>query len=185
MKKALLCIWSLLALFTSVSIVYGKGTTDKISITGMGLARPLEITNPSLLEGFSPWDGQFIDRDRGVRGRLAEKPIVSSTYDVFFYIKDNGNESRMIYAFHYAIDSSEAQGYIYLPTEGEDWHMMNSQTIARPSGWYYASHEWDKLVMQAFENESEAGSQVSLAWLLWIVLGFFLLMIVQKTAVRG
>ena len=167
MKKALLCVWSLLVLLTSVSIVYAKGSTEKISIMGTGLAFPLEITKTSILESFDPWDGQFFDRSRGTRGRLTESPIVTQTYNVFFYIRDNDNKSQMIYSFRYAPNSSGTQGYIYIPTEGEIWYVSNSFTIARPSGWYYASREWDKFMKQAFTNKSKTGLNTSRERLLW------------------
>lgn len=168
MKKALLCVWSLLVLLTSVSLVYAKGQTEKISIIGAGLTFPLEITKTSILERFSPWDGStFIDRPRGFWGRLTENPAVAQTYNVFFYIKKNDNESQLIYSFRYALNSSGTQGYIYIPTEGEFWYMMNSETIARPSGWYYANREWDKFIRQTLTNKSEAGLNASRAWLLW------------------
>ena len=167
MKKTILSIWALLALLTSVSVAYGKGSTDKISIIGAGLAHPLETTTPNTLEGFSPWGGEFFDRTRGNWGRLTETPTVTQTYNVFFYIRDNNNKPQLIYVFRYAFDPSGAQGYIYIPTEGEAWYVMNSATIARPSGWYYANREWDKFMRQVLANKSEARLNASLAQLLW------------------
>ena len=167
MKKALLCVWLLLTLLTSVSIVYAKGTPEKISIKGTGLVFPLEITKASILESFDPWDGQFFDRSRGIRGRLTESPMVTQTYDIFFFIRDNDNKSQIIYSFRYALNSSGTQGYIYIPTEGEDGYITNSETIARPSGWYFANREWDKLMRQAFTNKSEAELNSSLTPLRW------------------
>jgi len=166
MKKALLCVWSLLVLLTAVSLVYAKGRPEKISIIGTGLTFPLEITKTSILERFDPWDGStFIDRPRGVWGRLAEIPTVVQTYNVFFYIMDDSNKPQLIYSFRYALDSSGTQGYIYIPTEGENWYTMNSGTIARPSGWYYANREWDKFMRRALSNKTSLNE--SMVWMLW------------------
>ena len=162
MKKAFLFTLLVLALLTSVSVAYAKGSTDKISILGTGLAHPLEITTLNILDRFDPWDGQFFDRTRGNWGRLAEEPAVAQTYNVFFYIKDNENESKMIYSFRYAFSSSDTQGYIYIPTEGENWYTINTFTIARPSGWYYANHKWDTLIRQALTNKNQISPNVSL-----------------------
>jgi len=73
----------------------------------------------------------------------------------------------MIYSFRYSLNSSSNQGYIYIPTEGENWYTINTFTIARPSGWYYANREWDKVMRQALASKIKTNLNVSLTRLLW------------------
>jgi len=167
MKKVIICATLLLALFTPVSVAYGKGSTDKIFILGAEFAKPLEITTSTILDRFDPWDGQFFDRTRGIRGRLTETPIVTQTYNIFFYIRDDSNKSQVVYVFRYALNHSHTQGYIYIPTEGENWYTMNSETIARPSGWYYANREWDEVMRQALASKIKTSLNASLTRVSW------------------
>lgn len=145
--KTLLLAWLWLILAPSAT---AKGSPDKITIMGHQLAGSIEITDPELLQGFDPWNGQFLDRNQST---IMEEPQIDQSYDVFFYLKDKDGQFRMFYAFQYYPDPSDGRGYIYLPQEGEESHLMNGQTILRASGWHYASAEWDTLMRQALRTE--------------------------------
>ena len=154
---------TLLMILTSlmlVSLVFAKGSPDKITIWGPPLAEPIQITNPETLNGFDPWNGQFLDRSLGT---IAEEPRVQDIYNVIFYVRNNNEEIRIFYAFRYSPNPSGGQGFIYLPGEGEPWHLMNGQTIVRTSGWHYASREWDTLIQQMLEKDkgSPSGTIIS------------------------
>ncbi len=143
----------LLTLFVPMSRVFAKGSPDKITITGPGLAAPIEITNPEILNQFNPWDGRFLDKDRKI---VTETPQVGARYKVLFYFKDTSGEFQLYYALYYSTALSGARGDIYLPQEEEKWYVMNNETIARKSGWLYASSEWD-----AFMQHLLKGQQIS------------------------
>lgn len=145
--KTLLLAWLWLIL---VPLAMAKGSPDKITITGAHLTRPIEITDPEILQGFDPWNGQFLDRHSGT---ITEEPQIDQPYDIFFYLKDEDGQVRMLYAFQYYPDPSDGRGYIYLPQEGEEWHLTNGQTILRASGWHYTSAEWDTLMQQVLKAE--------------------------------
>jgi hypothetical protein len=145
--KTLLLAWLGLIL---APLAVAKGSPDKIIIMGPQLTEPFEITDPEILKGFDPWNGQFLDRTQDTirEGQHNDQP-----YDVFFYLKDKDGQFRMFYAFQYTPAPSDGQGYIYLPQEGEEWHLMNGQTILRASGWHYASAEWDTLMRRVLTTE--------------------------------
>ena len=133
---SLLC---LLVLLCSASAAFAKGPAEKISISGPGLAAPIEITDPQLLQPFSPWSDAFFDQQRSV---LAESPNSGNVYQVLIFA-----DSRVFYAFNYIPGSP---GIIYLPGQGEEWYETNVSTILRSGGWeghwHYASREWDDLI---------------------------------------
>lgn len=147
----------LLILFISIPLAFAKGSPDKITITGPGLASPIEITNPEILNQFNPRDGQFLDKDRRI---VTETPEIGARYEVLFYFKETSGEFHLFYALYYSSAPSRARGAIYLPQENEKWYGMNNETIARKSGWLYASPEWDSF-MQHLLKDQQASSPTS------------------------
>lgn len=145
-----------LASLTPVPFALAKGSPDKITIWGPSQVEPIQITNPETLNAFDPWNGQFLDKSLDA---LAEEPRIQEIYMVVFDLGSNTQEKRAFYVFQYAPDPSGGQGFIYVPREGEPWHIRNGQTIVRKSGWQYASPEWDALVQQSLE-ENKASPNV-------------------------
>jgi len=143
---SLLC---LLVLLSSASTAFAKGPADRISISGPGLTAPIEITDPELLQPFSPWSDAFFDQQRGV---LAEPPKAGNVYHVLIFA-----DSRVFYAFNYIPGSP---GMIYLPGKGDKWYQTNVSTIIRSGGlegqWLYASREWDDLIGSLLEDQGES-----------------------------
>ena len=133
-----------------MSLAFAKGSPDKIIIWGPSLAKPIEITDPKILKGFDPWNGQFLDRSSGV---IEDEPRPQEIYTVVFDLGNNNLEKRSFYVFQYSPGSSGEKGFIYLPREGEPWHLTNGQTIIRASGWHSASAEWDTLMQLMLEND--------------------------------
>jgi hypothetical protein len=91
--------------------VSAKGPPSKVTITGPSLEVPIDITEPAILEGFSPWQAQFIDWQHGF---LTSAPPHTPSYDVFFYIQDDIGTLRMIYAVQYVPNAAGELG-VYLP----------------------------------------------------------------------
>lgn len=168
MKRALfLTIFLLLTSLILVSLAFAKGSPDKIIIWGPSLAKPIEITDPKTLKGFDPWNGQFLDRSSSF---IEEEPRLQEIYTVVFDLGNNNLEKRSFYVFQYSPGPSGEQGFIYLPREGEPWHLTNGQTILRESGWLYASAEWDALMQYTLEKDREAPKAATISGELQIAL---------------
>ena len=135
---------------------YPKGTPDKISIRGGKLARTVEITDRESLKSFDPWSGQFIDGDKGF---VTNPPDRNQTFEVFFYMKWPGRQSRydqgdlkLIYALRYYPGRNGEPGYIYLPGKGEAFYDINTFTIIRQGHdgrWHFASPAFEALIKRA------------------------------------
>ncbi|GAB4577313.1 MAG: hypothetical protein Fur0022_00440 [Anaerolineales bacterium] len=139
-----------LILFSSVTTAIAKGPADKLSISGPGLTEPIEVTDPKILQPFSPWGDRFYD---GQTGALAELPKVDVQYQVLFYVEDEAGELRVRYAFQY---TPGQPGLIHLPGKGDEWYETNIGTILRgglEGQWLYASQEWDDLMRQLLEGQ--------------------------------
>ena len=149
MKRWLCCmVFLTLALLIPVPGARAKGPPSKITITGPGIATPIEITDPTILEGFSPWDARFIDWQRGI---LTSAPPLGPSYDVFFYLQDDTGTFRMIYAVQYVPNAAGGRGYIYLPGPGERWYSMNIETIIQDGHdgkWHYAAPAWEAVIQR-------------------------------------
>lgn len=150
-RTLLLTIFLILTSLILVSLAFAKGSPDKIIIWGPSLAKPIEINDLETLKTFDPWNGQFLDRSLGA---IVEEPQIEQTYYVFFYFRDRDSKFREFYTFQYFSNSANPRGFIYLPGEGEPGRLMNSQTIARANGWYYASEKWDTLIQDRLKNDT-------------------------------
>jgi len=139
--KRMLCAASIfiVASFGIAEPAYGKPATAKLRITGGHLTRPLEVTDPEVLRGFSVWHG-YMESSR----RVTTAPTGDyRSYEVWFYVKFSDNDVRMAFVLYYHPSSAGEKGYIYLPRRGEKWHELNASTIQLATGWFYASREWD------------------------------------------
>lgn len=150
----------LLMLLVLVPPALAKGSPDKITITGPGLATPIEITDPEILHEFNPWDGNFLDKDRRI---VEETPKVNVLYEVLFYSKDTSGELNLFYTFKYSPAPSSSRGEIYLPQEKDEGYVMNNETIARRSGWLYTSAEWDSFMEQLLKAHQASGNASNLS----------------------
>ena len=57
MKRLISAAFCLLVIFSVTAVVFAKGTTTRITITGVGLQRPIEISDPEVLKNFNVWSG--------------------------------------------------------------------------------------------------------------------------------
>jgi hypothetical protein len=137
-----------------ISLAVAKGSADKISISGPGLAKPIEITDQQILQQYSPWDDNYLDVQKGA---LKSVPDSDRIYEVLLYAKDDNGQLQVRYAFRYA---PGLPGYIYVPGSGDAWYEVNIGTISRGSTiegqWFYASKAWGALMQQLLGNNGIA-----------------------------
>ncbi|MAG35100.1 MAG: hypothetical protein CL878_02475 [Dehalococcoidia bacterium] len=155
----------LVALLIPGLTVFAKGDPNKITLTGPGLAHPIEITDRMFLSLSDPWTRPFVDWGRGL---VAEPPLVEQTHTAFFYLEvaernycpRREGTSCVIYVLHYYPDPAGGPGYLYFPGGGEPWHELNMGTIISgdsdrwdPNGkWHHATAEWDEAIQLALRE---------------------------------
>lgn len=151
----------LLAALFWIPPALAKGPPDKLSLSGRGLAQPVEIADPASLAAFDPWTRGFIAWGRGL---AANPPPLEDTYTVSFYLKRAGGELALIYVLHDAPDPTGGPGYIHIPGRGEPAYRLNIGTIITgdsdrwdPNGkWQYATAEWDAVMRRALSEHAAA-----------------------------
>lgn len=154
------CLFTLLLVLAGIPLAYGKGSPELILILGGGLAQPIEVTDPSLLQAFDPWMGQFANWQEKP---LVDAPCFRRSFEVLFYMKWPGRESssdrgdlKMIYATRYC--STGVTGYVYLPGHGEPQYRGNIRTIIRGDAdgkWHQATAAWDTLMGDAVQMSDQ------------------------------
>jgi len=74
MKRIISAAFCLLVVFSVTAVVFAKGTTTKITITGGGLQSPVEIKDPQVLEDFNVWSGPgtFANDVEGTEGFIID-----------------------------------------------------------------------------------------------------------------
>ena len=138
------------------STVSAKGPVDMITVTGPGLNSAVEITEPDSLAPFDPWTRGFIDWGRGI---IDEPPTSLQTYEVTFYLDNDGSRNR-IYVIEYSPDPQGGLGYIYIPPAG-----INVSTITTGDSdlwdpnfkWQHATAAWGVLMERALRGVSDKG----------------------------
>src|ERR1700732_251457 len=147
MKVPFAVLATLMTMLTVPAPMFAKGETVKITITGTGLATPIEITDPKIRD-FSVWSGAgasvngneetegfIVDWSQGV---VAERPNGLQHYEVAFYAANP--DTRLVYVVAYEYSPSTEQGYIYLPGKADQWYHLNTRTILRwrEGNWFRA-----------------------------------------------
>ncbi len=149
MKKTLFAapLALLLILLGTPRAACAKGSTVKITISGGPRSiGAIEVTDARILNLSNVWAGQFLDRSKGT---AKEPPRGLGPYEVSFYVKLADDHARKMYVVYYYPNPSTAQGYIYLPGNGETWYSLNVRAIWRPGQdgkWNYASPAWEDLI---------------------------------------
>ena len=106
-----------------------KGPTVKLTLTGPGLAAPIEIVEPAILAGSNVYAGSFIGERIAVAPRV-ERPI----YTVSFHVQSPEWMRRPVkamYAVSVARDTRTGALWLYLPGRGEAGYALNVGTILR------------------------------------------------------
>ncbi len=151
----------LLPLLWSPQTASAKAPTVKITISGSGLKRSIEITDPQILEISSAWGDSFLDVSRRP---LDEAPQGRSSYEVSFYSEIAKNDVRKTCVMYYYPSSSTERGLVYLPGGGVVWE-LNAGTVlrhGRDGKWSHASPAWDGLLKPIITRAAAAAAQPQL-----------------------
>jgi hypothetical protein len=146
----------------ATTLLYAKGITTKIRITGASLATPIEITDPEVLKNFNVWAGpgtsmNGVEGTEGfiidwASGAVAERPSGLDAYEVSFYVKyanrpASEQEDQLAYVVSYEAGPS-GQGYVYLPGKADESYRLNTRAISRrrEGNWFRATTAWQNAV---------------------------------------
>jgi hypothetical protein len=127
-------------LLTSIGLE-AKGPTVRLTLTGPGIAAPIEIVEPAILDGSNVFAGSFIGET------VAAAPQVKvPTYTVRFDMQPPQNRPvRTAYAVSVARDARTGALWLYLPGRGEAGYGLNAGTILRDGQdghWHRPSPAW-------------------------------------------
>ncbi len=126
---------------------WAKGETVKLTLSGGGLAKDIELTDPEILKTSHVWAGNFLDSSRGT---VKEPPRGLPRYEVTFYVKlRDDEEAKKAYVVYYCPSQAAGQGYIYLPGKGDPEEKTNWGSMMRPGRdgkWNYAAGAWEELI---------------------------------------
>ena len=134
------------ALLVSIGLE-AKGTTVKLTVTGPGLAAPVEIVERAILDQSNVWDGSFIG-DTLEAAPLAPPPRYTVTFDVQLPAWQRAGVKRM-YTVSVARDARSGGLVLYLPGRGEPGYGLNAGTMLRDSQdgrWHRPPAAWASLV---------------------------------------
>src|SRR5262245_7186384 len=126
MKRVIRAAFGLLVVFSATAILFAKGTTTKIVITGEGLTRPIEISDPAILQNFNVWagPGTFLNEVEATEGfiidwasgSVPQRPGARRDFEVSFYVRYanrpfDAQTDELAYVVSYAVDGATGQGY--------------------------------------------------------------------------
>ncbi len=165
MKRVIAAAFSLLIVFSATILVFAKGTTTKIMITGAEVQRPIEISDSEILKNFNVWSGPgtFANGVEGTEGFIVdwasgvvtERPSGLRTFELSFYVRYanrpfDEQTDQLAYIVSYALDTATGQGYVYLPGKADDAYRLNTKAIyrGREGNWFRATSAWQS----AFRN---------------------------------
>ncbi|HEV8393350.1 MAG TPA: hypothetical protein VGQ37_03705 [Vicinamibacterales bacterium] len=126
MRRCFVIAFALLV--TSIGLE-AKGTTVKLTLTGPGLAAPVEIVEPSILNQSNVWGGSFIGETLD-----AEPPVKQPIYTVSFDVlppERLHEPARTMYTVSLARDARSGALLLYLPGRGEPGYWLNVRSMLR------------------------------------------------------
>jgi hypothetical protein len=165
MKREISAAICLLVALCATAVVFAKGATTKITITGAGLQSPVEISDPEILKNFNVWSGPgtFANDVEGTEGfivdwasgAVTDRPNGLPTFELRFYVRYanrpfSEQTDQLAYIVSYAVDPATGQGYVYLPGKSDEPYRLNTKAIYRGSegNWFRANAAWQT----AFRN---------------------------------
>lgn len=128
------------------------GPVFAVEVRGEGLADPLIITDPAVVQELSFWVGpgtgfrefmSSVGLERSIiawdRGEATERPSGLATYEVRFLLEPRDHPPA--YVVLYQPDANNLSGYIYTPASSGRivWHGVSDT-------WMYASSRWNERV---------------------------------------
>ena len=138
MRRFFIIALALIAAFVGLE---AKGPTVKLTLTGPGLAAPIEIVEPAILAESNVFAGSFI-------GETVEAApqVKVPTYTVSFDVQPPQNRPvKRAYAVSVARDARTGALWLYLPGRGEAGYGLNVGTILRDERdghWHRPSPSW-------------------------------------------
>ena len=118
-----------IALLVITAGVEAKGPTVKLTLTGPGLARAIEITDRGLLDRSNVWEGAFIG-DATAAAPAVNGPTYTVTFDVKLPEWQRAGVKTM-YTVSVARDARTGGLWLYLPGRGEPGYALNVGTMLR------------------------------------------------------
>lgn len=141
---------SLLSLMLATPAL-AKGPTVKLTITGPGIAQPIELTHKDAIAP-GVWSGNFMDQ----QGRMTEAPASDlPRYTVQFHVKlPRTEEVRMMYVVYYVWDVESDRALVQIPGVSDTWYRLNVSTISRccQGRWFHASTPWAEAIRAALPS---------------------------------
>jgi hypothetical protein len=159
MKRAISATFFLLVIASATALLFAKGPTTKITITGGGLHGPVEITDRDVLKNFNVWSGPgtFANGVEGTEGFIVDwtagpvtdRPNGLRTFEVSFYVRYANRPfteqpDQLAYIVSYAFDPATGRGYVYLPGKSDGPYRLNTKAIyrGREGNWFRANAAW-------------------------------------------
>ncbi len=166
MKRLSTLLGAMFLAFCSQSAMAGSwGPTFSIELRGDGLAKPLEITDPSILEKLSFWVGPGTNMTDFMRPDGSEKSIVNwdagvvtdrpaglQRVEVKFRVGWS-SESTAAFFVLYEMELGGSTGYIY--------HPITNAIVAHvgEGAWRYASDRWNEMIGPIIDKHMIAGAK--------------------------
>jgi hypothetical protein len=144
-------------------LALAKGLPSKIAIENAKFDKPIAITDPEVTHKFSVFAGPGTSGNEPrslimdwAAGRVTPPPGLA-TYRVSFYV----DGYALPYVVLYAFNSSNKQGYVYLPGKGEESYRQNVSMIIRSveGTWFLALPLWEDLARPLIQSKSRLGHQ--------------------------
>jgi hypothetical protein len=134
-------------LLACASTIEAKGPTVRLTVSGAGLTRQIEITDPALLGMSNVYEGAFLGAP------VDPAPDVRTpSYTVSFEVaRPRGGGVRTMYAVRVARDAHSGALWLYLPARGEAGYRLNVGTILRDGQdgyWHEPNAAWSGALAQ-------------------------------------
>ena len=138
-------------LVSSVVLARGNAKTVRLDVAGGDLAKPISVTNKSLLDLSHVYAGQFLGEI--VDGVESQWPryTVRLVFEPEIALPDadaNRNKQRT-YLIQYSLNWQTGEGYVYLPGPSESGYRENIGVIIRDGHdgrWHRAEATWSSLL---------------------------------------
>jgi hypothetical protein len=117
--------------------------TVRLTLSGAGIARPLEVTDRQVLALSNVFAGTFIGAPAG------EPDAAWPRYAVIFDVQTRDGVKSPAYSLDYSKNRWTGEGFIHLPGRGDDRYRINIGTIMRgmqDGAWHRASDEWSRAI---------------------------------------
>lgn len=158
MKIVRVAGWALLAVS---GIVFGKGETERITLTQSG--RAVTIADPAVVGrfAFGPGPGNSDWQPRSWIVEDWEHPVSEPSQKLLrqqatFHLRMHDATTRD-YAVVFVHDPESGAGYVHLPGRGEPFYDSNVYLMLRgdkyDGHWFRATSEWTRLVLDSLGGE--------------------------------